>query len=125
MNKDCLGRLWDYLNTRSKDTDGKFRRMHLSQFAFYRKCTLVTLVLFLYFFAFFLPYLVGFFDLINSTRLFFPVTTNIVGQTHRFIAPNYNTFNTAVQNLGVITSTDPITKNLSCVLDNNGTIQFI
>lgn len=117
-----MGRLWDYLNTRSKDNDGKFRRMHLSQFAFYRKCTLVFLVFFLYFLAFFLPYMIGFFDLINNTRLFFPVTTNVVGQTHRFIAPNYNTFNSAVKNLGPLTSTDPITNTLSCAIDDNGNL---
>jgi hypothetical protein len=94
--------------------------MHLSQFAFYRKCTVVSLVLTLYFLAFFLPYMIGFFDLISNTRLFFPVTVNILGQTHRFIAPNYDHFIDAVSNLGTLTSTDQVVNGLSCVMDDTG-----
>jgi hypothetical protein len=96
--------------------------MYLSQFAFYRKCTLVLLIFSLYFLAFFLPYIIGFFNLINNTRLFYPVTVNILGQTHRFIAPNYETFLNAVKGLGTITSVSQISDGLSCVLDDNGNI---
>jgi hypothetical protein len=94
--------------------------MYLSQFAFYRKCTLVFLVFSLYFLAFFLPYIIGFFNLINNTRLFFPVTVNVLGQAHRFIAPNYEIFLNAVNSLGAIQSVSQITNGLSCVLDDNG-----
>lgn len=120
VNKDCLGKMWDYLNTRSKDPSGRFRKMHESQFAFYRKCTLVTLVVTFYFLTFFLPYMAGFFDLVSQTRLFFPVTVSILGQTHRFIAPNYDDFMKAVSNLGVLTQTSQITDGLSCVMDDTG-----
>ena len=95
--------LWDYLNTRGKDHEGKYRIMHLSNFAFYRRCTLVFFVFLLYFLAFFLPYMIGFYHLIDNTRLFFPVTVNILGQTHRFIAPNYDIFLEAVNSLGPLT----------------------
>lgn len=64
--------------------------------------------------------MVGFFDLVSQTRLFFPVTVNVLGQTHRFIAPNYDTFMNAVSNLGNLTQTSQITNGLSCVMDDTG-----
>lgn len=98
--------------------------MYLSQFSFYRRCTLVVLVLTLYFLAFFLPYMIGFYHMINNTRLFFPVTVNILGQTHRFIAPNYDVFLNAVNSLGTLTSVSQITSGLSCALDDYGNYFF-
>jgi hypothetical protein len=94
--------------------------MQLSQFAFYRKCTLISLVLLLYFLAFFLPYMIGFFNLMNNTRLFFPVTTTILGQSHRFIAPDYDIFINSVNSLGNITSVSQVTNGLNCALDDTG-----
>lgn len=62
--------------------------------------------------------------MINNTRLFFPVTVNILGQTHRFIAPNYDVFLNAVNSLGTLTSVSQITSGLSCALDDYGNYFF-
>lgn len=69
--------------------------------------------------------MIGFFDLMNTTRLFFPVSVTILGQPHRFIAPNYDIFVKAVSNLGTITSTDQITTGLNCLMDDTGIFYYI
>lgn len=95
--------------------------MHLSNFAFYRKCTVMTVTITLYFLMFFLPYFAGFFRLISNTRLFFLANVNILGQNHRFIIPNYQIFQTAIAPLGVIKSTSQLTDfPLFCAMDDKG-----
>jgi len=117
-NKDCKSRLWIWLSKRGKDHDGKYRKIHLSNYAFYRKCTSIITILLLYFLAFFIPYMIGFYNLITSTRLFFPATLNILGQNHKFIITNYEVFQSAVNSLGTITSTTQVTNTLKCILDD-------
>lgn len=116
-----MKKIWDFLNTRGKDNEGKYRKMHTSNYAFYRKCTVVFVIVTLYSLAFFIPYLIGFFNLINNTRLFFPATVNILGQYHRFIIPNYHDFDYALAQMGTITSLTQITDNLGCLVDDTGT----
>ena len=95
--------------------------MHTSNFAFYRKCTTSTLVFLLYFLAFFLPYVIGFFNLMYSTRLFFSANVSILGQNNKFIITDYHEFYNAMESLGTVLSTDSFTQNLNCLLDNTGT----
>jgi len=94
--------------------------MHLSKFAFYRKCTATTLIVLFYFLAFFLPYFIGFFNLMFSTRLFYPATVNVLGQTNKVIITDYNDFYDSISKYGTLTSIDPLSKNLNCLIDNKG-----
>ena len=62
----------------------------------------------------------GFFDIMSTTQLFFSAYFNVLGQSHRTIITNYNTFQTALNSLGALNSTTPITDNLGCILDDTG-----
>jgi hypothetical protein len=62
----------------------------------------------------------GFFKLISTTQLFFSAYFNVLGQTHRTIIINYKTFQTALNSLGALNSTSPVTDTLGCVLDDTG-----
>ena len=75
-------------------------KMERSPFAFYRKCSVATLTLTLYFFAFFLFYIEGFYHLMSNTRLFFGANVNVLGQNHRVIITSYHDFNNAVNSHG-------------------------
>ena len=123
--KDCSGKVWDWLNTRRKDPEGRFRKMQLSSFAFYRECTVALVICLLYFLAFFLPYIIGFFNLLSTTQLFFTAYVNVLGQNHRVIIKDYYDFEKALSGLGTLSSTDPITNVLGCLLDDTGTIDKI
>ena len=98
--------------------------MQLSSFAFYRECTVAISIVLLYFLVFFLPYMVGFFKLMSTTQLFFSAYFNVLGQNHRTIITNYNTFQTAFASLGALNDTTPITNTLGCILDDTGKIIF-
>jgi hypothetical protein len=96
------------LNTRGKDEENKYYQLHTSSYSLYRRCTATLVILGLYFFAFFLPYLIGFFNLISNTRLFYPLKINVLGQSHKVIVPNYDTFLNAFSAL-------PLNSNLTGV----------
>jgi len=56
----------------------------------------------------------------STTQLFFSAYFNVLGQPHRTIITNYNTFQTALNSLGTLNSTTQITDNLGCILDDTG-----
>ena len=123
--QDCCGRCCNWLNTRGKDKDGIFRRLHLSSFAFYRQCTVAIVISLFYFLAFFLPYLSGFFGLISTTQLLFPAFVNVLGQNHRVIITNYDDFNKALAAQGTISSLSQISDGMGCLIDDTGIFQHI
>ena len=60
----------------------------------------------------------------STTQLFFSAYFNVLGQNHRTIITNYNTFQTAFASLGALNDTTPITNTLGCILDDTGKIIF-
>jgi hypothetical protein len=109
------------LNTRGKDKEGRFRRLHLSNFAFYRECTVAITISLFYFLVFFLPYVMGFFNLISTSQLLFPAVINVLGQNHRVIITNYDNFNRALAQQGTISSMSQISNEMGCLIDDTGT----
>lgn len=119
-DKDCCGRCWIWLNTRGKDKEGIFRKMHLSSFAFYRECTVAVVISLLYFLVFFLPYISGFFGLISTSQLLFPAFVSVLGQNHRVIITNYDDLNKAIAAQGTLSSLSQVSDNMGCLIDDTG-----
>lgn len=69
---------------------------------------------------FFLPYIIGFFNLISKTQLFFSVVINVLGQNHRVIIPNYDIFNQAFNQLGTISTLSQVSDSMGCLIDDKG-----
>ncbi len=92
--------------------------MHKSNFSSYRQCTVVALVLLLYFFGFFFIYMEGLYNLLGHTRLFSKIEVPILGQNHTVIVPDYDYFVATYQSYNNTNSISVLRDNMMCVIDN-------
>lgn len=79
----------------------------------------ITISLF-YFLAFFLPYLIGFFDLMSKTQLFFSAYFYILGKKHRAIISNYDDFLAGLNRLGPLNDVSQVSDGMGCLIDDTG-----
>jgi hypothetical protein len=75
----------------------------------------------MYFFAFFLIYMEGLYNLLTHTRLFTKAEVTILGQVQKVIVPNYNEFLVTFEHFNTTDSLSVLNTEMMCKIDNKST----